>query len=187
MSSTAYYLTFIGVLVVERLLELVLSARNARRVLALGGKEVGQRHFRVMTVLHTAFLVSCVAEVVLLQRAFPGIVGWAALAIALLAQGIRYWAILTLGHRWNTRIIFLPGAEPVTTGPYRFMRHPNYLAVILELFAVPLIHGAYLTSIAFTAANAAMLLVRIRAEEKALGAEYARAFSGHRRFIPGQR
>jgi methyltransferase len=187
MSSTAYYLVFIGLVVAERLLELVLSARNARRVFALGGRELGQRHFRVMTVLHTAFLVSCVAEVVLLQRAFPGVIGWAALAIALLAQALRYWAIFTLGYRWNTRIIFLPGAEPVTTGPYRFMRHPNYLAVILELFAVPLIHGAYLTSAAFTVANAAMLFVRIRAEEAALGVEYERAFSGHRRFIPGQR
>ena len=187
MSSLALYLTFIGLLVAERLLELVLSTRNARRVLALGGKELGQRHFRVMTVLHTAFLVACVAEAVLLQRAFPGTLGWVALAIALLAQALRYWAIVTLGHRWNTRIIVLPGAEPVTTGPYRFMRHPNYLAVILELFAVPLIHGAYLASLTFTAANAAMLLVRIRAEEQALGVEYARAFSGHRRFIPGQR
>ena len=187
MSSVALYLTFIGLLVVERLGELVLSTRNARRVFALGGKELGQRHFRVMTVLHTAFLVACVAEVLLLQRPFPGAPGWAALAVALLAQALRYWAILTLGHRWNTRIIFLPGATPVTSGPYRFIRHPNYLAVIMELAAVPLIHGAYLTSIGFSLANALMLLVRIRAEEAALGAEYARAFSNHGRFIPGQR
>lgn len=186
MSSVSLYLTFIGLLVVERLFELVLSTRNARRMMALGGKELGQRHFKVMTVLHTAFLVSCVAEVLWLHRPFPGTLGWAALAIAVLAQGLRYWAIFTLGDRWNTRIIFLPGAEPVTSGPYRFMRHPNYLAVILELFAVPLIHGGYLTSLVFTLANAAMLLVRIRAEEAALGAEYARAFSGRRRFIPGQ-
>jgi methyltransferase len=184
MSSVAFYLAFIALLVGERLCELVLSARNARRVMAEGGKEVGQRHFRVMTVLHTAFLVACVAEVLLLERPFPGAPGWAALGVALLAQALRYWAVFTLGYRWNTRIIFLPGAEPVTAGPYRIMRHPNYLAVILELAAVPLIHGAYLTSITFSLANALMLLVRIRAEEAALGAEYARAFSNHRRFIP---
>jgi methyltransferase len=185
--SVVLYLTFIGLLVAERFVELGLSARNARRVFARGGKELGQRHFRVMTVLHTAFLMSCVAEVLLLHRPFPGTLGWTALGIALLAQALRYWAVVTLGDRWNTRIIFLPGATPVTAGPYRFMRHPNYLAVILELFAVPLIHGAYLTSLTFTLANAAMLLVRIRAEEAALGAEYARAFSDRRRFIPGQR
>jgi methyltransferase len=185
--SVVLYLTFIGLLVAERFVELALSARNARRTFALGGTELGQRHFRVMTVLHTAFLVSCVAEVLLLHRRFPGALGWAALAAALLAQGLRYWAVFTLGDRWNARIIFLPGAPPVTSGPYRWIRHPNYLAVIVELFAVPLIHGAYLTSLTFTLANAAMLLVRIRAEEAALGAEYARAFSDRRRFIPGQR
>jgi methyltransferase len=187
MSSVALYLAFIALLVAERLLELVISARNARRVFALGGRELGQRHFRVMTVLHTAFLVSCVAEVLLLDRAFPGALGWTALAVALAAQGLRYWAIFTLGHRWNTRIIFLPGATPITSGPYRFIRHPNYLAVIMELAAVPLIHGAWLTAIGFSLANALMLLVRIRAEEAALGAEYARAFSNRARFIPGQR
>ena len=164
----------------------MLSARNARRVLAQGGTELGQRHFKVMTVLHTAFLFSCVGEVVLLHRPFPGALGWAALGVAVLAQGLRYWAIFTLGERWNTRIIFVPGARPVTSGPYRFIRHPNYVAVILELFAVPLIHGGYLTAIVFTLANAAMLTVRIRAEEAALGAEYARAFSRRPRFIPGQ-
>jgi methyltransferase len=186
MSSLGLYLAFIGFLVVERLFELVLSARNARRIMARGGKELGQRHFRVMTVLHAAFLVSCVGEVVLLRRPFPGRLGWAALTVALLAQGLRYWAVVTLGERWNTRIIFVPGATPVTSGPYRFVRHPNYVAVILELFAVPLIHGGYLTAIAFSLANAAMLMVRIPAEEAALGAEYARAFSSRRRFFPGQ-
>jgi methyltransferase len=186
MSSVTLYLVFIALLVVERLCELVLSTRNARRVMALGGVEVGQRHYRVMTVLHTAFLFSCVGEVLLLHRPFPGALGWAALGGALIAQGLRYWAIATLGYRWNTRIIFVPGAAPVTAGPYRFVRHPNYVAVILELLAVPLIHGAYLTAIVFTAANAMMLLVRIRAEEAALGAEYARAFADRPRFIPGQ-
>ncbi len=186
MSSVSLYLVFLGLLVVERLGELVLSARNARRVLAEGGKELGQRHYRVMTLLHTAFLFACVGEVLLLSRPFPGVIGWAALAVAVLAQALRYWAILTLGYRWNTRILFLPGAEPVTAGPYRFVRHPNYLAVILELFAVPLIHGGFLTAIVFSLANAVLLTVRIRAEEAALGAEYARAFSSRPRFFPGQ-
>jgi len=185
-SSLALYFVVIGLTALERLFELWLSARNARRVLARGGTELGQRHFRVMTLLHAAFLCACVAEVVLLRRPFPGMLGWVALAATILAQALRYWAILTLGERWNTRIIYVPGAQPVTAGPYRFIRHPNYRAVILELCAVPLIHGAYLTSLAFSLANAVMLTVRIRAEEAALGAEYARAFSQRGRFIPGQ-
>ena len=154
--------------------------------MARGGTELGQRHFRVMTLLHTAFLVACVCEVVFLRRPFPGTLGWAALAVALLAQALRYWAVFTLGDRWNTRIIFIPGAQPVTTGPYRFIRHPNYLAVILEFLAVPLIHGGYLTAAVFSLANAVLLAVRIRAEEAALGLPYARAFSRRPRFIPGE-
>lgn len=184
--TLSLYLAFIALLIVERLFELALSARNARRVMAEGGREVGQAHFKVMTVLHTAFLMSCVAEVVLLERPFPGALGWIALAGAIVAQALRYWAVATLGYRWNTRIIFLPDVAPVTSGPYRFVRHPNYVAVILELAAVPLIHGAYLTAIVFTVANAAMLYVRIRAEEVALGAEYERAFASKPRFIPRQ-
>ncbi|ATB28128.1 isoprenylcysteine carboxyl methyltransferase family protein [Melittangium boletus] len=183
--SARAYLLFLGFIGVERLFELVLSARNARRALAAGGREVGQGHYRVMTLLHTAFLGSCVAEVLVLHRAFPGLLGWVALGGAVLAQFLRYWAISTLGERWNTRILFIPGARPVTSGPYRFVRHPNYVAVILEMVCIPLIHGGYLTALVFSVANAALLVVRIRAEEAALGAEYQRAFGARPRFIPG--
>jgi methyltransferase len=183
--STRAYLLLLGFILVERLFELVLSARNARRALAAGGREVGQGHYRVMTALHTAFLLACVGEVLVLQRAFPGPLGWLALVGAVAAQLLRYWAISTLGERWNTRIIFIPGAQPVTSGPYRFVRHPNYVAVILEMVCIPLIHGGYLTALLFSVANAALLVVRIRAEEAALGAEYRRAFHARPRFIPG--
>ena len=186
ISSTSAYFLFIGFLVAERLLELVLSQRNARLALARGGREIGQAHYRVMTVFHTLFLLACVGEVLYFQRAFPGLLGWLSLAGALAAQLLRYWAITTLGERWNTRIIFVPGATPVTHGPYRFVRHPNYVAVIMELVFVPLIHGGYLTAIVFTLGNAALLYVRIRAEEAALGAEYQQAFAAHPRFIPGR-
>src|SRR3954464_10805951 len=103
-----------------------------------------------MTIFHTAFLISCVAEPVLLNRDFPGIAGLVALIFALLAQSLRYWAISTLGDKWNTRVIVNPGAPPITTGPYRFIKHPNYFAVVLELISVPLIHGAWLTAVAFS-------------------------------------
>ncbi len=178
------YLGGLGLLAAERLYELVLARRNAQRMLARGGVEVGQAHFRVMTVVHAAFLGACAAEVVLLHRPFPGAIGGVAIAAACLAQGLRYWSIRTLGDRWNVRIIVLPDAAPVTEGPYRFLRHPNYLAVIVEMLAVPLAHGAYLTAIVFSLANAALLLVRIRAEERALGGAWAEAFERRPRLLP---
>jgi methyltransferase len=104
--------------------------------------------------------------------------------VALLAQGLRWWAIATLGPRWSTRIVVLPGAPPVTDGPYRFLRHPNYLAVVLELAAVPLIGGALVTAAAASLGNAFLLAVRIRAEERALGPEWGRAFGSLGRLLP---
>jgi methyltransferase len=183
-STQALFLGFMALLVAERLVELVLSKRNADRAFARGGVETGQAHYRVMVVFHTLFLVACVAEVLLLQPAFPGGWGWAALGGAVVAQGLRYWAIATLGDRWNSRIIVVPGLAPVTGGPYRFLRHPNYVAVVLELASVPLIHGAWRTALFFSVGNAALLFVRIRAEEAALGELYAREFAHRPRFIP---
>ncbi len=185
VSTYALYLAFLGLLAIERVVELGISKRNAAFALSRGGVEVGTGHYRVMVVLHSLFFVACGAEVVLLKRPFPGAFGVVALVLALGSQALRYWAISTLGPRWNTRVIFVPGDSPVTAGPYRFLRHPNYLAVVVELLAVPLIHGAWLTAVVFSVANAALLTVRIRAEEAALGAAYERAFEGRPRFIPG--
>ncbi len=182
--SVRMYLVFLGLLAGERLVELVISRRNAARALARGGFETGQGHYRVMVVLHSLFLVACAAEVVGLGRPFPEPWGWVALGLALVAQGLRYWAIASLGERWNTRIIVVPGLSPVTRGPYRFLRHPNYVAVVLELAVVPLIHGAWMTALVFTLGNALLLRVRIRAEESALGESYAQAFAHRPRFIP---
>ncbi|NRD55626.1 hypothetical protein HQQ75_21185, partial [Corallococcus exiguus] len=155
-----------------------------RRQRQMGIRDRGQGHYRFMVVFHTLFLVACVAEVFGLQRPFWGVWSWAALVGAAVAQGLRYWAIGTLGDRWNSRIIVVPGLAPVTGGPYRFLRHPNYVAVVLELFCVPLIHGAWVTAVVFTVGNAALLYVRIRAEEAALGAVYSEAFADRPRFIP---
>jgi methyltransferase len=178
------WLAFLALLGAERLFELWLSRRNARLAFAQGAREVGRRHFAVMAAVHTAFLFSCLGEVLLLGRAFPGTLGWVALGAALLAQALRYWAIATLGPRWNVRVIVLPGAPPVTAGPYRFVRHPNYVAVAIELLAVPLAHGAWITALVFSAANVALLAVRIRVEEAALGSAYGEAFAGRPRFLP---
>lgn len=185
--SVALYLAFLGLLYAERLLELLVSRRNARLALAAGGVEFGKGHFTVMVLVHTLFPLACAAEVLAVHRRFPGVVGYAALAAALAAQVMRWWAVATLGRQWNTRIIVVPGAQPVTAGPYRYLRHPNYLAVMLEAASVPLIYGAWLSAIVFVTANAALLSARIPAEERALGEQYSQAFAGLPRFLPGGR
>ena len=183
---TAYFV-LLGAVAAERMLELAISRRNARKAFGRGGFEVGQRHYRVMIVFHVAFLLSCAVEVLWLRRPFPGAAGFAAFAGVLMAQALRYWAIATLGWRWNTRVIVVPGELPVTSGPYRFVRHPNYVAVIAEILLLPLVHGAWLTALVFSVGNAVLLRVRIRAEEEALGPPYASAFARRPRFIPSRR
>jgi methyltransferase len=184
MVTRVAYSGLLVVVALERLYELRLSKRNARTLMARGAVELGAGHYPTMVALHTAFLLACLLEPWLSARAFSPWLGPLALGLVLAAQALRYWAIRTLGERWNTRIIVLPGAEPVTGGPYRWLRHPNYVAVVAEGLALPLVHGAYWTAVAFTAANAALLWVRIRAEEQALGPAWAAAFSTHPRFVP---
>jgi methyltransferase len=185
VTARGLYLGFIALLALERLGELALSRRNARRAFARGGREVGQRHYRVMALFHSGFLVACAAAPWLQPRPFPGALGWVALAGALAAQALRYWAIASLGERWNVRIIVVPGAAPVVRGPYRWVRHPNYIAVALELACVPLVMGLWPLALAFSLGNLLLMLVRIRSEEAALGAGYAAAFAATPRFIPG--
>ncbi|HET7785353.1 MAG TPA: isoprenylcysteine carboxylmethyltransferase family protein [Myxococcales bacterium] len=180
----AAYLALLGLFGAERLAELWLSRRNARIACARGGVESGAMHFRAMAAVHAAFLPACAAEVLLLDRPFPGAAGFAAAALAVLAQTLRWWAIASLGWRWNVRIIVVPGDTPVRKGPYRLLRHPNYLAVATEMLFLPLAHGAWITAAVFSALNAALLRVRIRAEERALGSDWERAFAGVPRFIP---
>jgi len=187
VSSVALYLAFLALLYAERLLELFIARRNASEAFARGGRESGRRHYAVMVAVHAVFPLACGTEVVVLHRAWPGAAGFAALAAALASQGLRWWVVATLGWRWNTRIIVIPGVQPVITGPYRFLRHPNYLAVMLEAVAVPLVHGAWLAALVFSAANAAILAVRIPAEERALGSAYEKAFARRSRFLPGAR
>lgn len=184
MVSLWLYTGLIAAVALERLFELRLSAKNAQWALLRGGKEYGFSHYRFMTVLHTAFLVACVAEPWLFSRPFSSPWGFVALALVFAAQALRYWAITTLGRRWNTRVIVLPEALPVTSGPYRFVRHPNYVAVVLELLVLPLVHGAWLTATLFTVVNAALLSVRVRVEEAALGARYAASFANTPRLVP---
>jgi methyltransferase len=185
---SGWYLAFLVLLALERAGELILSRRNARRAFARGAVEVGQRHYRVMAVFHTLFLVACAADALWRwHAATPPALAFTMLALALAAQALRYWAITTLGERWNVRVIVIPDALPVMSGPYRWVRHPNYVAVAIELLCVPLIHGAWPIALGFSLGNGALMLVRIRAEETALGHRYADAFAARPRFIPGGR
>jgi methyltransferase len=146
----------------------VVSKRNAAWSFARGGPEHGKGHFPAMVLLHTAFLIACPAEVWLLDRPFVPWLGFPLLILAVAAQGLRWWCITTLGPRWNTRVIIVPDLPRVTGGPYRFIRHPNYVAVVAEGIILPLIHTAWITALAFTILNAWLLTVRIRCEDEAL-------------------
>ncbi|HTW87717.1 MAG TPA: isoprenylcysteine carboxylmethyltransferase family protein [Candidatus Binataceae bacterium] len=177
------YLAILAFVAAERVVELFISRRHAAHAFAHGGFESGQAHYRAMVALHAALLVACAVESLICIRRIPAALSTGALIVAASAQMLRYWAVWTLGERWSTRIIVIPGALPVTSGPYRFMRHPNYLAVVLEVAALPLIRANWYTAIGFSIANAIVLAVRIPAEERAMGASYREAFASRRRFI----
>jgi methyltransferase len=168
VSSQAWYVGLVAVVVVARGVELAVSERNRRWSMAQGGVESGAGHYPVMVLLHTGLLVGAVVEVLALDRPFLPWLGWPMLALLVASHGVRWWCISSLGRQWCTRIVVVPGRSAVTSGPYRFLRHPNYLAVVLEGIALPLVHTAWITAAVFTVANAALLRVRIAAEEQAL-------------------
>ena len=163
-----WYLLLIAAVAAERLAELVIAQRNLAWSRARGGVEFGAAHYPLMVVLHTGLLVGCVAEVAVLHRPFLPALGWPMLAVVLAAQGLRWWCITTLGHQWNTRVVVVPGAARITGGPYRLLPHPNYLAVIAEGVALPLVHTAWLTALVFTVLNAMLLRTRVGIENRAL-------------------
>ncbi|MBD0292971.1 MAG: isoprenylcysteine carboxyl methyltransferase family protein [Jiangellaceae bacterium] len=163
----AYFL-LVAAVAGERLVELVVSSRHARWAFARGGVEYGRAHYPVMAAVHAALLISCVVEVVAADRPFLPWLGWPMLAVVLAAQALRWWCVATLGNQWNTRVIVVPGLPLVTHGPYRWLRHPNYVAVAAEVAALPLVHTAWVTAVVFTAANIALMSVRIPVEERAL-------------------
>lgn len=174
------YLGVLALVAAERAVELFVSRRNARLALLRGAVEHGADHFRWMALLHAAFLPACALEAAWRGGALhPG-----PLLVVLGAQGLRFWVVASLGSAWNVRILVLPGGQPVRRGPYRYVRHPNYVAVVLEMLFLPLAGGAFVCAALFSALNALVLRVRIRDEERALGDEYQRAFAQVPRFIP---
>lgn len=168
MTSLTAFVIVVALTTVERLVEMVVSKRNAAWSFARGGVETGQRHYPVMVALHSAFLTAMVMEAVVRRPEVPPALAWSMLVLVLASQALRWWCIATLGPRWNTRVIVVPGLPPVRTGPYRLLAHPNYVAVIVEGVALPLLHGCWITAAAFTVLNAALLTGRLRVENAAL-------------------
>jgi methyltransferase len=187
--SRVLYTVLVAVVALLRLGELALSRRNIARLLARGAEEAGRSLYPWMVAVHTGFLVACVAEVWLLDRSPLPLLSAIMLGFLVVASGIRWWVISTLGDRWSTRVVFVPGEPPVTGGPFRWLRHPNYLAVIIEFVALPLVYTAWLTAVVFSVANAAVLASRVRTEEAALeeGSDYRDVMSDRPRFRPGRK
>jgi methyltransferase len=165
-----WYLTLLAAVAGERAAELVVARRNRVWSRRRGGVESGAAHYWPIVALHAGLIVGAATESTVARRAFRPGLGWPMLTLVAGSQALRWWCIATLGHRWNTRIIVVPGMALVTTGPYRWLRHPNYLAVVIEGAALPLVRSAWVTAAAFTVCNAALLVVRIRAEDAALAA-----------------
>jgi len=163
-----WYVLLIAAVAGERVAELVVSNRNLAWSRTRGGIEFGAGHYPVMVVLHTGLLVGCLAEVIWLHRPFLPALGWPMLVIVVAAQVLRWWCITTLGRQWNTRVVVVPGAPRVSGGPYRVIPHPNYVAVIAEGVALPLVHTDWITALVFTVLNAALLTTRITTENNAL-------------------
>jgi len=168
MSSQGWYTLLLLLVAAERMVELAVSKRNIAWARRLGGVEVGFGHYPIMVALHAGLLAGCLIEVDVGDAPFLPWLGWPMLVLLVAAQALRWWCIATLGRQWNTRVVVVPSRPLVRDGPYRFLRHPNYVAVVVEGFALPLVHTAWLTALGFTICNAFLLRPRIRIENTAL-------------------
>jgi methyltransferase len=168
MTSLAFFTVLVALVGLERLAELVVSRRNAAWSLDRGGYETGREHYPVMVLLHTGLLVGALVEAWVRRPTVSPALAGSMLALVVASQALRWWCIATLGRRWNTRVIVVPGLPLVRSGPYRIFSHPNYVAVVVEGFALPLVHAAWITAVVFTVANAVLLSVRLRVENAAL-------------------
>lgn len=157
----------ISFVILQRIVELFFAKRNERWMKARGAKEYGQDHYKAMVLIHTLFFLSLITEVLLLKKTVSSL--WPTfIFLFIAAQMARIWVITSLGKYWNTKIIVLPGIEVVAKGPFKYVKHPNYLIVTIELLVIPLLFGAYVTAIVFFILNQIILRVRIPVEEKAL-------------------
>ncbi|RXJ02049.1 isoprenylcysteine carboxyl methyltransferase [Anaerobacillus alkaliphilus] len=176
---------FISLVILQRIVEVIIANRNAKWIKRQGGYEVGRDHYKYIVLLHTFFFISLLTEVSLSR---PSFTSWviAPFVIFLLAQICRVWALSSLGPFWNTRIMVLPGAKVIAKGPYRYLRHPNYVIVSIEILLLPVIFQAYWTAFIFSVLNVLILSLRIKIEEQALleTTNYEETFDAVSRFVP---
>ncbi|WP_246942481.1 isoprenylcysteine carboxyl methyltransferase family protein [Bacillus pinisoli] len=180
-----FFFTFFAFIVLQRLSELTIAKRNEKWMKSNGAIEVGQDHYPLMVLLHSSFFIAVLLEVVFLQTELSPI--WPALVtVFALTQLLRIWSLATLGRYWNTKIIVMPNAKIVKNGPYKFLRHPNYVIVVVEILLIPILFQAYWTAVIFSLLNLWMLSVRIPLEEKALlsQTDYEEKFQKISRFSP---
>lgn len=186
MSANWYWL-LLAFLAVSRLSELVVSRRNRSKMQEKGAKPGRDPIFPWMVFTHAMPFWIIPLEILLLDRPFIPILGYTALAAFLAAQMMRGWVFFSLRRYWNAQVMVPPDLDPVTVGPYQYIRHPNYAVVIVELLTAPLVHTAWISAITLTIANGIALYYRIQAEEEQLFQIPAyREKMGHKkRFIPG--
>ncbi|WP_413309258.1 isoprenylcysteine carboxylmethyltransferase family protein [Bacillus sp. 1P10SD] len=185
MNNFLPFLVLFVVIITQRVTELIIAKSNEKWMKKNGAIEFGVKHYRVIVGMHILFFVAFFGEKVWLNRGLSSI--WPLLLIVfIVTQLVRLWAITSLGRYWNTKILILANAKVIKKGPYRFIRHPNYFVVAIELLVVPLLFSSYLTAILFTIFNAIILSRRIQEEEKALQdlTEYVDAFQNCNRFLP---
>lgn len=183
--ALAWYVALLVGFALLRVAELLVSRRQQLQLLAEGGRRIAEPSYPFMVIVHASLLVGSGLEAWLLRRPFLPLLGWAMLALLGLCLAGRVWVWRNLREQWNTQIV--ASVRPiVTTGPYRYVRHPNYTLVIVEMFALPLVHCAYLTTVVCSVLNAAVLWQRIQAEEQMLLAhpEYRRVMAEKPRFLP---
>ncbi len=168
MTGFVAFTLLIVLVALERVAELVVSKRNLRWSRAHGGVEYGHSHYPFMVLLHVFLLVGCLVEVWVWQRPLVPWLSWSMLVLVAASQALRWWCIRTLGPRWNTLVVVVPGLPRVTGGPYRLMSHPNYVAVVIEGIALPMVGFAWMTALLFTIMNIPLLAVRLRVENAAL-------------------
>lgn len=170
------------IIVAQRFIELIVAKRNEVWMKRQGGVEYGEKHYPYIVLMHVLFFIVYIGEVQFLQRNLSP--AWIVLLIVLILTQIgRVWALVSLGKYWNTKIMVVPNAQVICRGPYRFIKHPNYLVVAIEFIVIPLMFQGYGTAILFTILNIGMLSIRIPEEERALAihTEYSQVFRSRSR------
>lgn len=185
--SQIAFLVLLAAVGLGRLVELSISRRNQARMRALGARPAPDFHFAWMVLWHGGWLLASALEVVLLRRPFLPALAVPMLVIFLFANGLRWWVIGTLGQHWNVQVMDSTALGVVTSGPYRWIRHPNYVAVLLEIVALPLIHACWVTAAAFAALTVMVIARRLKVEEPVLLANpaYRELMAHKKRFLPG--